>query len=553
MPLHFEDLSANEIVQNANKLFSDTERTNQSNIWSELAEFLTPNNSGYFIGKQSPGSRKTQRLYDSTAISAVDTLAASIQSTLTSPSTKWSEFKFKDDTLNNNRQASSWLSQANDILHSFINESNFNTQVSQGYHSMASLGTMALFAEAAPRDRNGNFTGIRFNTWSLSEIAFTEDAEGKVKTIYRQFRLTAHQLISKFPNIPDDIKDKAISDPQKEYNVIHFISPRDSKDVDLNEDGLAPPEKRPFQTKYVLKSKSNHIIMEDGFYELPFFVTRWDTEPGEVYGRGPGHIALPDVRSLNKVKEMILKAAGRAIRPAWGVSNRAIIDDITFGPDDVNVLNGGSDSIFPINSPSNFDVSQLTTAELKDSINSIFFVDKLMLPPRTETGEMTAFEIQQRLEQMQRVIGPTLSRLNSEFLTPLVERIFGILFRAGQFPELPNVLKQTGVDIEIKFVNPLNRSQQLEEVNNIRSWVQNILELAQAKQEALLYIDTGKVVQKISDARNVPADFLVPEEEVQKIIQQQRQIQQQQQQAEQAEKIADARSKEADANQNQVR
>ncbi len=37
---------------------------------------------------------------------------------------------------------------------------------------------------------------------------------------------------------------------------------------------------------------------------------------------------------------------------------------------------------------------------LQNSIKSAFYIDKLMLPPRTETGEMTAYEIQERLTDL---------------------------------------------------------------------------------------------------------------------------------------------------------
>lgn len=531
-----------EVIKTADKLFNNTERSNKASSWQLLSEFLLPNKSGIYVGEPSKGSKKTQRLYDSTGSQSVQDLAASFHSTLTNPSSKWTTFRFKDRQLEDSRESSQWLTESNDVLHNSINESNFDTQVSQSYQSFSAFGTMVLFCEERKRDKEGRFRGVKFEAWSLSEVAFAENDNKIVDTIYRKFKLTVKQIMQKFEEVPKEVLELK-DQPFKELEVYHAIEPRPEEEVDLNEFGLAPADKRPFRSIYVLKHGENPILDETGYYELPFFVARWSTTPGEVYGRGPGDIALPDVRSLNKVKELSLQAAAKAVKPAWGVSSAAAIEQLDLRADQVNVLNGDRNSIFPINSEARFDVTQFESQDLKNSIRSIFFIDKLLLPPRTETGEMTAFEIQQRLEQMQRILGPTLSRLNSEFLTPLVERVFGILFRAGQLPKMPNILRQRGVNVDIKFVNPLSRSQQLEELSNIRAWLQNVAEVAQIKPEATLYVNTPEVIKNFADARNIPESMVVPDKEVQAIIQQQQEQAQRSQQLEQGIAAADIASK----------
>lgn len=264
--------------------------------------------------------------------------------------------------------------------------------------------------------------------------------------------------------------------------------------------------------------------------------------PGEVYGRGPGHIALPDVRSLNEVKRLSLLAAAKSVNPTWLVDQRAIISQLDLRPDKVNVVNG-VDQIKQLQNEARFDVTQFTSEDLKNSIKSIFFMDKLMLPPRTETGEMTAFEIQQRLEQMQKVLGPTLSRLNSEFLTPLVVRVFNILLRAGVLPQMPPILQEMGINIDIKFVNPLSRAQEVEEINNIRSFLLNITELAQVDPSVLDYIDGDAIVKQVAQLRAITPNLLRDDKEVQAMRQQRAQQQQQQQMVDQGVGLADIVSK----------
>lgn len=530
------------IIKKADKLFNNSERGNVSSTWDLLSEFMLPNQSGIYVGEDAKGGKKTIRLYDSTAIQATQDLSAAIHSTLTNPSTKWSKLKFKNDRLNDDPQASAWLADVNNIIHDQLNESNFDTMVSKNYQGFASLGTMVLLAEEADRDVAGEFGGFRFEAVHLSQVAFTENKNGLVDILYRKFKMTLRQLMEKFDTVPKDVIESAENDPNREFEVYHCVSPRDPMSVELNEFGQAPANKRPFSSTYVLKHGDNPVLEEGGYYEFPFMVTRWSTMPGEVYGRGPGHIALPDVRSLNKVKELNLQAAGKAVNPSWLVDNRAIINQLDLRANKVNVVNG-VDNIRELTTQARFDITQFTAEDLKNSIRSIFFIDKLMLPPRQETGEMTAFEIQQRLEQMQKVLGPTLSRLNSEFLTPLVVRLFSILLRSGALPELPPILQQEGINIDIRFINPLSRAQQIEELNNIRAWLLNISEIAQADPSVLDLVNTDAIAREMANARSIPQELLRGEDEVEEIRAQRAQAAQAQQALEAGVGMADIISK----------
>jgi len=531
-----------DIIKKADRLFNNTERSNAAATWELISEFMLPNQSGIFQGEDTKGGKKTSRLYDSTAVQLVHDLAAAIHSTLTNPATKWSKLRFKDDMLNNNAQATQWLDDVNKAIHDFLNESNFDTQVSKNYQAFCCLGSMVLFAEEDDRDQQGSFTGLRFEAWHLSQVAFLENKRGEVDTVYRKFKMTLKQMKERFQDLPRELEEQIEDNPDKEFEIYHCISPRDKSKVRINDLGLALPKERPFASLYVLKGHEDMVLEEGGYYEFPCMVTRWSSMPGEVYGRGPGHIALPDVRSLNEVKRLSLLAAAKSVNPTWLVDQRAVISQLDLRPDKVNVVNG-VDQIKQLQSEARFDVTQFTSEDLKNSIKSIFFMDKLMLPPRTETGEMTAFEIQQRLEQMQKVLGPTLSRLNSEFLTPLVIRVFNVLLRAGVLPQMPPILQEMGINIDIKFVNPLSRAQEVEEINNIRSFLLNVTELAQADPTVLDYINGDAIVKQVAQLRAITPNLLRDDKDVQALRQQRQQQQQQQQMVEQGVGLADIISK----------
>lgn len=552
-----QKMDAGTIIRRSEKAFNGQERTNADAEWGLLAEFMMTNQSGIFQGStasaKDPGSgsstlggKKTHRIFDSTAIQANHDLAAAIHATLTNPSSQWSKIRYKDEDLNNDDEAVSWIEDTNRRIHSALNESNFDTQISRAYQSLPALGTMLLLHDQKEISDNG-FEGFKFQALHLAEIAFTENADGVVDVLYRRFRLTARQAIELFGDeVSETIKRTMEEEPEKEFGFLHAIFPRAAKDVEINEVGLARPNKRPYVSMYI-EQKEKKIVKEGGYYEFPIYAVRWQTMPSEVYGRGPGHIALPDVRTLNKVKELGLHAINKAINPPILATQRGIFGSLDLRPGGVTVVRDVN-GVREMPPQARFDVTQFAVEDLKNAIKSIFFIDKLVLPARTETGEMTAFEVAQRVDQMQKVLGPTLSRLNSELLTPLISRCFTMLLRGGALAPMPPILQERGVDVEIVFVNQLARSQQIQDVSSIQDWAQALALLAQFKPEIVDNMDADGIARHTAKVLGVPEEAVADEDDVEATRQQRAQAQQQQMALDQAVQAADVAAKSGGAN-----
>lgn len=506
---------AQMLIKRCHQAFESTERINQRTTWELISEFVLPNQSGIFLEQVTPGIKKTQRLYDSTAIQANHDLSAAIHSTLTNPATKWSKLRYKNDQLNNLTETVAWLEIVNKTIHSYLNESNFDTQVSKNYQAFCSLGTMVLFHEEV-NDSAGNFEGYRFEAIHLSEIAYSENAKGEGDAIYRKFKLTNRQIAERWPDkITDELAKEINLNPDAPQELTFCIIPRNKKDVKYGPGGMAKATDRPYASYYIL-NKTCILLEESGYYEFPLYITRWSTMPGEVYGRGPGHIALPDVRTLNKVKELGLSAINKAINPPMFATQRAILGSLDLRPGQLTIVRD-MEGLKEFTTQAKFDVTQFAVEDLRNAIKNIFFIDKLFLPPRTETGEMTAFEIDQRLAQMQRVLGPTLSRLNSEFLSPLIIRCFRILLRAGVLPPPPPILQEIGIDVEIGFVNQLSRAQQVEELQGVQQWAQEISQVAQFKPEILDYFNQDEYAKFSAKIRSIPEQLVTNDDQVQQM------------------------------------
>ena len=146
---------------------------------------------------------------------------------------------------------------------------------------------------------------------------------------------------------------------------------------------------------------------------------------------------------------------------------------------------------------------------LVDSIRNAFFQNQLELK---ESPAMTATEVNVRYELMQRLLGPTLGRLKTDLLNPLVQRSFNILYRAGQLEEMPQELSAAPLDIE--YNGPLPRAQQSDTAMAIEQWLMGLGQMAQIFPEALDLADTDEAVRAIATLRGVPAKVLRSEQEI---------------------------------------
>lgn len=527
-----------EIILSTKRMFTTTERNNIINIWREVADYITPSQSGFYNEDNVLGQRKTDHIFDITAIQSNRDLASAIQSTVVNPATKWAKLKFEDEKLNDSDEHSQWLLQTSNRIHREINNSNFNAQMSKAFQNYCSIGTMALLCEEIINNQ-GQYEGLYFKSIHMSEIAFEENYLGIVDRIARKYRLTPRTLYEKYGNIlPSDYFDEIdLDNTEDRIEVIHVVFPNPDE-IKINaKTGRALPKHRPF-VSYLFENRNGNILEEDGYYEMPYIITRWETLTNEVYGRSPSFTALPIVKMLNQLQSTSIQMVSRNLKPPMMVKNGNMLTKLNLGMGKVNIVRE-LDGIRELLSNSRIDLGQFKIEELQKLIEKIYYLDKLLLPPRQETGEMTAYEVQQRLEQMQKVLGSVLGNINNEFLSPLVMRVYKILERNG----IINPINLQGNNINVQFENSLARSQRNEDITNILQWVNYTMQVAQIKPEALDLINADEIIKLMADIRNIPDGVINSDEMVAQMREQRQQQQQMAQAMEMATKQADIQSK----------
>ena len=503
--------------------------------WQEILDYVMPRKADV-ITLRTKGEKRTEVLYDSTAITANNLLAASLQGTLTSASLPWFHLKLRDTETNQNRDVQLWLEDSAKRMYEIFNESNFNTEVHELYLDLVSIGTGAIFVEEGSKGFDKE--GIHFNCLHIAEYFIQENINGKVDTLYRKYKLTARQAIQEFgeENVGEKILESVKEKPDKEFNFIHAVEPTEDYERAVGKSNT----KLPVHSCHVC-TEDKMVVRTGGYNEFPYLVPRWSKATGEIFGRSPSYNALPDIKTLNKAVEIGLKAWAKAIDPPLLVQDDGVIGRVRMTPAGITVVRHDG-AIKPLQIGSNWQITDMKENQLRTSIRQAYYSDQLQLQ---DGPQMTATEVQVRYELMQRLLGPTLGRFQTEFLNPLIERVFGIMFRAGALLPAPDIIQDTTIDVE--YVGPLARSQRMEEAVAIERLYQLAMNIAQVDPAIMDNIDHDNAIRMRAKLLGVPKTVMRGTDQVEEMRAAQAEAQQQAAMAQQAQAQAQAMNTQADA------
>jgi hypothetical protein len=503
--------------------------------WQEILDYVMPRKADV-VTLRTKGEKRTEVLFDSTAITANNLLAASLQGTLTSPSLPWFSIKLRDEEINENRDVQLWLEDTARRMYDTFNETNFNTEVHEMYLDLCSIGTGALFVEEG--NKGYDIDGIHFNCLHIAEYYIQENINGKVDTLYRKYKLTARQAVQEFgeKNVGEKILTATKEKPDQKFNFIHAVEPTE----DYKRATGKSSTKLPYHSCHVCE-EDKMVVRTGGYNEFPYLVPRWSKATGEIFGRSPSYNALPDIKTLNKAVEIGLKAWAKAIDPPLLVQDDGVIGRVRTTPAGITVVRNDG-AVKPLQIGSNWQITDLKENQLRTAIRQAFYSDQLQLQ---EGPQMTATEVQVRYELMQRLLGPTLGRFQSEFLNPLIERVFGIMYRAGALLPEPSVVRGSKIDVE--YVGPLARSQRMEEAVAIERLYQLAMNIAQVDPAIMDNIDHDEAVRLRGKLLGVPKTVLRGKDQVNEMRNARAEQQQMAQMAQQQQAQAQAMKTQAEA------
>ena len=498
--------------------------------YQDIVNYLVPG-ADDILNMRAPGQSRTEYIYDSRPLRAPQTLAANIQGAVTNPALDWFRLRFRLEALNQLQHVNGWLEACDTTMLACYNASNFYQAAHTYYLQLGAFGTAAMYVTARRQEVAG--VHLQFKTLPVGSYCIAENADGRVDTLFRECWFSPRQAYQQFGEGVSQHTMAALGEAQtmdKPERYLHAVYPR----MDRRPDRMGN-RNMPWVDCY-LDGDTHEVVKEAGYEEFPFVVSRWETLAQSPYGFGPGHLALPDVRVLNKLREMNLSQLQLWAAPPFFITgHEGIVGNISLDPYALN-YESVQNAIRAFESGGRPDLVQINAQDLMGSINDSFYVNALQALPPPGATPTTAFEVAQRIELMQRVMGPVFTRLLSEMLDPLADRVFGLLLRARALPQPPmEVLyaaAQNAGQLDVEYEGPLARAQRQTDAQSIGQTVRMTSEIVQASGHADIWenYDLDAMSRRIAEVNGMPRSLVLDALDVQRMRKARAQVQAQQQQ-----------------------
>ena len=450
-------------------------------LWRDCAAHALPGGAaGYHGGGGAAydggGVGAAARIYDATAADAAEQLAASLLAELTPPFERWVGFEPGRDTGPGGVEA---LEETAAAVQGHLDRSAFAVEMHQALLDLAVLGTGCLLFEESAL---GAASAFRFTAVPLAEVALEEGPEGRLDRVWRRRTLGPAALRARFPRAP-------VLNGEGPFGVVERVAPE-------------PGGARYLAVLEGGGGRAARLLAEGRFAVSPFVCFRWLKAPGEVYGRSPVMKALPDIKTADKVVELILKNASIAATGIWQADDDGVLDPaaVELAPGAVMPKAVGSAGLTPLAAPGRFDVSQLVLEDLRKRIRHALLADRLAEPA---SPAMTATEVLERAAETARLLGATYGRLEAELLTPLIERALSILARRGEAP----AFALDGREASLRLRSPLAQAAGRREAGAALTWLGAVAGLG---PEALAAVDTARAARWLGARLGVPPALLEP-------------------------------------------
>lgn len=487
------------------------------------------NESGAEQNNREKGTR-FDHIHDNTPLRAVRTTAAGLMSGMSSPARPWFRVQASIDDLNDIPAVKRWTDDTTRVLRDLFGTTNTYHVLHHQYEELATFGTACSLMMFDPEKV------MHGHPMTAGEYMLATNAQGRVDTVYREFRMTVAQMVAKFER--GRLSRQVISlldrnQLDKTVEVVHAIEPRHHRQFTIGNQAM------PWREIYLEPgSEDNQLLMETGYNVFPGIAPRWMTVANDVYGQSPGLMALGDARQLQAAQLRKGQGIDFSVAPEL-LADRSLEGEINRGPNAITY--GDPDKPVRRLYELNLDMGLLLEdiRDVRSRIEMAFYNDLfLMLAGDDRATPPTAREVVERHEEKLTMIGPVIVRLHNESLDPLVDIGFEYAMRAGLIDDPPPELQ--GTPLKVKYTSVLAQALEQVGLGSIERLLAMATGVAQLQPEAVDRLDGDKAISASADMLGVDPDVVRSDDQVQEIRQARAQAQQAAEQAALAEQGAKA-------------
>lgn len=507
--------------------------------WRDIANRMTERRTAYLCSSPSGAGRINRSLLHHAPVTYAKRSANGIMAGLTPKSTKWFNFTLEDRVLAEKPGVRVWLDDVERLINQLMESSNLYTMLPLLYLHLVLFGTAAMLvlddyeASSAPLagmlagqdvalDALPNMPKRLFHCVVMSpgEYSLGVNKHHVADTMVREYECTVEQVVSDFglDNCSEKVK-KCWAGNQREtkVRVRHAIEANTARNPKRGDN-----QNFVYRSVYWESDATDKFLRSTGFNERALFVPRWDVaEQNDAYGSGPGSLALQTAEAL----------FAQIRRKYWGydkATNPPLVAPTDMEEDGISLIPG---AISYSDDPDKIRVTpvygkdynprlvelQADIDQLVEALKHIFMLD--MLAP---ISNMEGVQPRQQLELIARqrenltLLAPLTERFEHEFLTGLLDRIWGMAARWNLLPPPPREI--AGRDVKVVFVGPLSLAQKARSMSATEAVVQFVATLVQMGfATAGDQLNVDGVVTEYADLQNTSPGVLNSQERVAEI------------------------------------
>lgn len=423
-------------------------------LWRDLLEdayfYSIPERNNFT--RRTEGNEEDDLVYDETAPVALPKFANRMQRALFPDAEQWVNFKSgtevgQDDEEQVNRD----LEEYTNTFFDFFNQTNFYTEITPSFMDCAvSTGVIQIEEEAITSDKVATWINI-----PLNEIAFEKPLKGRLVNSWRRFKLELGVIKKKWPKakIPQKLEEMIQKDPMKEEDLLMGHIEKDKK----------------FS---VVVFWDKHMLIEETFNTQRIIAFRLNAFPRETLGRGPAILALPVIRDLNVMQQLILENGAINVAGMYTARTDSVFNPYTFtvtagGVIPVKSNDNSNPTIRRLENSGDLGMGQLIIEDKQESVRKAFFVDPLgdFSDPVRSATEQTM-----RMQEFLKDEGASIHRLRTELVEQVILSFVDILQSRGKLPSI----KVDGKSIKIVHNTQLIRAEKQDEYNSLLTWLSAI-------------------------------------------------------------------------------
>ncbi len=439
-------------------------RTPFESLWRDIRLHYEP-----YLGKaliegnpdERAAAREDEKIINTEPRILLHRMAAGLQSGITSQARQWFRLRCQDAKMSEAASVRAWLDRTTEAVNSMFNRSNVYPALDQIYLHLGCFGSSA--ALAMPDDE----TGMHVQVIDEGAYWFAENRRGRIDTLLRKIEMTLGNAAAEFGEgwLPTETAERIKNGRNEDRITIwNLVCPNDGhkRFADV-------PKERQFVSIYWADGRKEAdgnagIVAIRSFGYNPIIAPRWFVF-GSAYGIGCGQIGLADAKQLQTLELDKLKMIEQEVDPAI-VAPASMKDEpiytgpggVTYYPDTMQSGRPVVGRLFELRQQIEAVLLAITATEGR--LSRTFYSDlfAMMINLNMRPKQMTAREVNELAAEKIALLGPILTRLNTDMLDPLVDAGFSILASSGELAEAPEEIQ--GQNLRVEYVSSLHMEQQ---------------------------------------------------------------------------------------------